>query len=190
MGRTGKLWASEHSGVVPDVITTAKSLGAGMPISAIIGRADIMEAPHPGGLGGTYSGNPLSCVAALAALDIITAPSFLARAQAVGERMRAALLAIQARHPALVGDVRGLGPMLAMELVRDPATKAPWMEATQAVTAAALKRGVIALRAGLFSNCVRLLPPLDIDDALVDEGMATLSAAVDDAVLAMGAARP
>jgi 4-aminobutyrate aminotransferase/(S)-3-amino-2-methylpropionate transaminase len=190
MGRTGKLWASEHSGVVPDVITTAKSLGAGMPISAIIGRADIMEAPHPGGLGGTYSGNPLSCVAALAALDIITAPSFLARAQAVGERMRAALLAIQARHPALIGDVRGLGPMLAMELVRDPATKAPWMEATQAVTAAALKRGVIALRAGLFSNCVRLLPPLDIDDALVDEGMATLSAAVDDAVLAMGAARP
>ena len=190
MGRTGRLWASEHSGVVPDVITTAKSLGAGMPISAIIGRADIMEAPHPGGLGGTYSGNPLSCVAALAALDIITAPSFLARAQAVGERMRAALLAIQARHPALIGDVRGLGPMLAMELVRDPATKAPWMEATQAVTAAALKRGVIALRAGLFSNCVRLLPPLDIDDALVDEGMATLSAAVDDAVLAMGAARP
>jgi 4-aminobutyrate aminotransferase/(S)-3-amino-2-methylpropionate transaminase len=176
--------------VVPDVITTAKSLGGGMPISAVIGRSDIMEAAHPGGLGGTYSGNPLSCVAALAALDLITAPGFLERAQAVGERLRAALEAIQGRHPALIGDVRGLGPMLAMELVRDPVSKAPFMEATQAVTAAALQRGVIALRAGLFSNCVRLLPPLNVSDALIDEAMTALSAAVDDAVAGLGSPRP
>lgn len=190
MGRTGKLWACDHAGVVPDVITTAKSLGGGMPISAVIGRSDIMEAAHPGGLGGTYSGNPLSCVAALAALDLITAPGFLDRAQGVGARLRAGLEAIQARHPGLVGDVRGLGPMLAMELVRDPVSKAPFMEATQAVTAAALQRGVIALRAGLFSNCVRLLPPLDVSDALIDEAMAALSAAVDDTVAGLGSARP
>jgi len=180
MGRTGKLWACEHAGVVPDMITTAKSLGAGMPISAVVGREDIMAAPHPGGLGGTYSGNPLSCVAALAALDEITRPEFLARATAVGERLRGHLETIQSRHPGLVGDVRGLGPMLAIELVKDPVTKAPWMEATQAVTARALQRGVIILRAGLFSNCVRLLPPLNISDGQIDEAMTVLSASFDD----------
>jgi len=180
MGRTGKLWASEHAGVVPDIITTAKSLGAGMPISAVVGREDIMAAPHPGGLGGTYSGNPLACVAALAALDEITKPEFLERAMAVGERMRGHLKNIQSRHPRLVGDVRGLGPMLAIELVKDPVTKAPWMEATQSITARALQYGVIILRAGLFSNCVRLLPPLNITDAQIDEAMNALSASFDD----------
>jgi 4-aminobutyrate aminotransferase/(S)-3-amino-2-methylpropionate transaminase len=186
MGRTGKLWACEHSGVVPDMITTAKSLGAGMPISAVIGREDIMAAPHPGGLGGTYSGNPLACVAALAALDEITKPAFLERATAVGERLRKHLLAIQARHPRLIGDVRGLGPMLAMELVKDTATKAPWMEATQAVTARALQLGVIILRAGLFSNCIRLLPPLNVTDAQIDEAMGVLSASFDDVAVTLG----
>jgi 4-aminobutyrate aminotransferase/(S)-3-amino-2-methylpropionate transaminase len=178
MGRTGKLWAIDHAAVVPDLITTAKSLGAGMPISAVIGRADVMEAPHPGGLGGTYSGNPLACVSALAALDLITDEAFLARARAVGTHMRARLHALQARHPRLLGDVRGLGPMLAMELVKDPVTKEPWMEATQAVNAATLERGVITIRAGLFSNCVRFLPPLDIDDAVLDEAFDVVDAAV------------
>lgn len=182
MGRTGKVWACEHAGVVPDIITTAKSLGAGMPISAIIGRAEIMSAPHPGGLGGTYSGNPLSCVAALAALDEITKPEFLARATAVGEQMRRHLETIQSRHPTVVGDVRGLGPMLAAELVKDPVTKAPWMEATQAVTARALQHGLIVLRAGLFSNCVRLLPPLNISDAQIEEAMHVLGVSFDEAV--------
>jgi 4-aminobutyrate aminotransferase/(S)-3-amino-2-methylpropionate transaminase len=178
MGRTGRLWAIEHSGVIPDLLTTAKSLGGGMPISAVIGRADVMEAPHPGGLGGTYSGNPLACVAALAAVDMITDDAFLARARAVGERLRARLEALQARHPRLIGDVRGVGPMLAMELVRDPATKEPWIEATQGVNAATLERGVITIRAGLFSNCVRFLPPLNIDDAVLDEAMDVVDAAV------------
>ena len=187
MGRTGRLWACEHSGVVPDLITTAKSLGAGMPISAIIGRADIMEAPHPGGLGGTYSGNPLACVAALAALDEITQPAFLARANALGERLHGRLKAIQAAHPRLVGDVRGLGPMLAMEMVKDPDTKEPWLEATQAVNAGTLLRGVITIRAGLFSNCVRLLPPLNMSDAEIDEAMDVLSDTVDAVALQLGA---
>lgn len=179
MGRTGKLWAIEHAGVVPDVITTAKSLAAGMPLSAVIGRADVMEAPHPGGLGGTYSGNPLACVAALAALDMIDTPEFLARATEVGRRLRARLDAMQSRHPQLIGDVRGLGPMLAMELVRDPHTREPWMEATQAVNAATLERGVITIRAGLFSNCVRFLPPLNITDAVLDEALDVVDQAVD-----------
>ncbi len=186
MGRTGTVFAIEHSGVVPDLLTTAKSLAAGMPLSAIVGRADVMSAPHPGGLGGTYSGNPLACVAALAALDVITDPAFLARATAVGERMRARLLRIQERTP-FVGDVRGLGPMLAMELVKDRETKEPWMEATQQVTAQALQRGVIALRAGLHSNCVRLLPPLTITDAEIDESFDVLDASVDAARGVLGA---
>ena len=135
MGRTGTLWAIEHSGVVPDMITTAKSLAAGMPLSAVVGPADVMDAPHPGGLGGTYSGNPLACVAALEAMDQISQPAFLERSAAVGDRLRNALEEIQAAHPSLIGDVRGLGSMLVMEFVKDPATKQPWMEATAAVTA-------------------------------------------------------
>jgi 4-aminobutyrate aminotransferase / (S)-3-amino-2-methylpropionate transaminase / 5-aminovalerate transaminase len=190
MGRTGKLWASEHSGVVPDLITTAKSLGGGMPISAVVGRAPVMEAPHPGGLGGTYSGNPLACVAALAALEEITDPTFLARATAIGEDLRTRLLAIQAAHPRLIGDVRGLGPMLAMELVKSTETKEPWLEATQAVNAGTLQRGVITIRAGLFSNCVRLLPPLNISNAELAEGMAVLSATVDAVAAQLGVAGP
>ena len=164
MGRTGKLWAVEHAEIVPDLLLTAKSLAGGLPLSAVVGRADVMQAPHPGGLGGTYSGNPLSCVAALAAMEIIRAPAFLRRATELGERLRARLLAIQARHPGWVGDVRGLGSMLALELVRDPNSKAPWVEATQAVNAETLQRGLITIRCGLFSNCVRFLPPLDLPD--------------------------
>ena len=187
MGRTGKLWAIDHSGVVPDLVTTAKSLAAGMPLSAVVGRAEVMEAPHPGGLGGTYSGNPLACVAALAALDEITDPAFLRRSAEVGHRLRQHLDEIQARHPRLIGDVRGLGSMLVMELVKDPDTKEPWMEATAAVTAATVKRGVITIRAGLFSNCVRFLPPLTITDDQLDEALIVVSEAVDEVAGELGA---
>lgn len=187
MGRTGKLWACDHAGVVPDLITTAKSLGAGMPISAVIGRAAVMDAPHPGGLGGTYSGNPLACVAALEAVATITAPGFLDRANEVGVRLRAGLDALQRRHPGLIGDVRGLGPMLAMELVRDPVTKTPAMEATQAINLETLQRGLITIRAGLFSNCVRLLPPLNITDAQIDESLEVLSESVFAVATRLGA---
>ncbi len=179
MGRTGRLWAIDHSGVVPDMITTAKSLAAGMPLSAVVGRAEIMDAPHPGGLGGTYSANPLACVAANEAIDTIATPEFLARSAEIGVRLRARLEGIQAAHPRLIGDVRGLGSMLVLEFVKDPLTKEPWMEATAAVTAETVKRGVITIRAGLFSNCVRFLPPLVISDAELDEAMDVVAASVD-----------
>jgi 4-aminobutyrate aminotransferase/(S)-3-amino-2-methylpropionate transaminase len=178
MGRTGKLFAIEHSGVVPDMVTTAKSLAAGMPLAAVTGRAELMDAPHPGGLGGTYSGNPLACVAAVGAMDTIRQPAFLDRAVAVGERLRGHLDQIQAEHPDLVGDVRGLGPMLVMELVTDAESKTPDVNATIAVTAATLERGVITIRAGLYSNCVRFLPPLTISDDEIDEAMAVVADAV------------
>jgi 4-aminobutyrate aminotransferase/(S)-3-amino-2-methylpropionate transaminase len=187
MGRTGTLWAIDHSGVIPDIVTTAKSLAAGMPLSAVVGRANVMDAPHPGGLGGTYSGNPLACVAALEAMDQISKPAFLERSAAIGQRLRSALDDIQAAHPRLVGDVRGLGSMLVMEFVKDPVTKQPWVEATAAVTAETVKRGVITIRAGLYSNCVRFLPPLDITDAQLDEALEVVAASVDQVAADLGA---
>ncbi len=185
MGRTGRLWAVEHAGVVPDLLVTAKSLGGGMPIAAVIGRAEVMDAPHPGGLGGTYSGNPLACVAALAAIEAITAPGFLERARAVGERMRGRLEALAARH-ACVGEVRGLGPMLALELVHDRDSKRPYPELVLRTTQEALRRGLIVIRAGLHANCLRLLPPLDVDDATIDEAMDVIDEALTAATEALG----
>jgi 4-aminobutyrate aminotransferase/(S)-3-amino-2-methylpropionate transaminase len=183
-GRTGRLFAVEHYDIVPDLIVTAKSLAAGMPLAAVTGRADIMDAPHPGGLGGTYSGNPLACVAAIEAINTIRQPEFLANAERVGSRIRRHLEALQADCP-LVGDVRGLGSMMVMELVTDRETKIPAAAETLQVVAEALKRGVITIRAGLYANGVRFLPPLTITDAQIDEGMA----AVADAVRAVDAAR-
>ncbi len=177
MGRTGQLWASTQLGVVPDLITTAKSLAAGMPLAAVVGRADIMDAPHPGGLGGTYSGNPLACVAALEALSTITSPNFLSRARQVGTRLREGLERIAAGCQ-YAGEVRGLGPMLAVEFVADRTTKEPFPELVLEITRQALARGLIVIRAGLYSNCIRLLPPLDLTDAEVDEGMSVLAEAV------------
>ncbi len=176
-GRTGKLFAIEHYGVQPDLMTTAKSLAAGMPLAAVTGRAEVMDAPHPGGLGGTYSGNPLACVAAINAIETIRQPSFLQRAEAVGQRLRQHLERIQADN-ALIGDVRGLGSMLVMELVLDRELKTPAPEQTLQVSAEALKRGVIVIRAGLYSNCIRFLPPLTITDAQIDEAMSVVAEAV------------
>ena len=180
-GRTGALFACEHYGVVPDLLVMAKSLAAGMPLAAVTGRAEVVDAPHPGGLGGTYSGNPLACAAALAAVAQIATPAFLARARAVGERLRAGLRRIEARYPN-VGEVRGLGAMLVLELVQERASKEPAPELTNAICAAALRRGLIVIRAGLFSNCVRFLPPLNISDAEIDEGLAVLEEAFGEVV--------
>jgi 4-aminobutyrate aminotransferase/(S)-3-amino-2-methylpropionate transaminase len=176
-GRTGKLFASEHYNVVPDIVITAKSLGGGMPLSAVTGRADIMDAPHPGGLGGTYSGNPLACAAAIEAIDIISQPEFLARANQVGDQIRACLNDLQTDIPH-IGDVRGLGPMLAMELVHDRDSKKPYPEIVQQITKTTLERGLITLRAGLYSNCVRFLPPLNIPDEQLHEGLDVFADAV------------
>ena len=182
MGRTGKLFAVEHYGIQPDLITSAKSLGAGLPISAVIGKAEIMDAPHPGGLGGTYSGSPLACAGAIEAVKTISEPGFLARATQIGERFREHLLAIKEENPH-VGDVRGLGPMLVLEFVQDRESKTPVSaQAVVAVTNAALKRGLIILRSGLFSNCIRLLPPLNLTDEQIDEGMTILAEAVREAM--------
>lgn len=179
MGRTGTVWAVEHSGVIPDLMTIAKSVAAGMPLSAVTGRAEMMDAPHPGGLGGTYSGNPLACVAALAAIDIVTQPEFLDHANRVGATMLSRLEKIQAAHPGIVGDVRGVGPMLVMEIVSDASTREPWMEGASAITAETVANGVITIRAGLYSNCVRFLPPLDISLDVLDEALDVVGAAVD-----------
>ena len=178
MGRTGRLFAMEHSGVVADVVTTAKSLAAGMPLGAVTGRAEIMDAAHPGGLGGTYSGNPLACAAALKAMDIIARPQFLEGATERGHLIRERLLKIQQQFPDLVGEVRGLGPMLAIEIVQDAASRRPCMESTAAITVETLKRGVITIRAGLYSNCVRFLPALDIPLEQLGEAMDVVEEAV------------
>ncbi|MCC6804206.1 MAG: 4-aminobutyrate--2-oxoglutarate transaminase [Anaerolineae bacterium] len=176
-GRTGKLFAVEHYGIVPDLIVTAKSIAAGMPLSAVTGRAEIMDAPHPGGLGGTYSGNPLACVAAIETIKMIREPEFLARAEAVGSRMRQHLVSLD-RESTLVDNVRGLGPMLLIELVTNPLSKTPAAQQTVDIVAEALRRGVVTIRAGLYSNCIRFLPPLNITDEQIDEGMAVIADAV------------
>ena len=178
MGRTGRLFAVEHYGLVPDLLVSGKSIAGGMPLAAVTGRAEIMDAPNPGGLGGTYSGNPVACAASLAAIDMLDSPAFQARAVEVGQRIRRQLERLQAEHPEVIGEVRGLGPMLAIELVRDPVSREPDAALTNLITAETLKRGLITIRAGLYSNCLRFLPALTIQDEQIDEGMAVLAEAV------------
>jgi 4-aminobutyrate aminotransferase / (S)-3-amino-2-methylpropionate transaminase / 5-aminovalerate transaminase len=175
-GRTGKLFAVEHSNVAPDLIVMAKSLAAGMPLAAVTGKAEIMDAPHAGGLGGTYSGNPLACVAAREAIDMITGEGFLDRANAVGARLRAGLEVIADQHPGFISEVRGLGPMLAIEIVKDGTTPDP--DSTLAINKATIAQGLITIRAGLYSNCVRFLPPLNITDDQIDEALGIIEKAV------------
>jgi 4-aminobutyrate aminotransferase / (S)-3-amino-2-methylpropionate transaminase / 5-aminovalerate transaminase len=180
MGRAGRWFAIEDEGVVPDIVLSAKSLGGGLPISAITGRAELMDSVHVGGLGGTYGGNPVAAAAALAVLDKIEAEGLLARSRAVGETIDGRLRALQDRFGE-VGDVRGRGAMRAMELVADRATKEPLDAATMtALGRSALERGLIVLTAGTYGNVVRLLPPVTIDDGLLDEGLGLLEEALAD----------
>ncbi len=179
MGRTGKLFSIEHSDVVPDIVTTAKSLGSGMPISAVTGRSDIMDSAHPGGLGGTYSANPVAAVAALETLALITDQAFLDRAVEMGRRLRVGLDSLAEKY-ACIADVRGLGPMLAIELVKDD-NLTPDPDLTLEITKGTLQRGLITIRAGLYSNCVRFLPPLTVTDAQVDEALAVLDDSIAEA---------
>ena len=169
-GRTGRMFAMEHFGVEPDLITVAKSIAAGLPLSGVIGRAAIMDGPHAGAIGGTYIGNPVAQAAALAVLDVFAQEGLVARAEDIGDRIREQMLAWQARWPQ-IGDVRGLGAMLAIELVRDPGTKEPAPELALATIDAALARGLILLKAGLYGNCIRVLCPLTIEDAVLDEAL-------------------
>ena len=178
MGRAGRWYAIEDEGVVPDIVLSAKSLGGGLPISAVTGRVELMDSVHVGGLGGTYGGNPVAAAAALAVLDKIEAEGLLDRSRAVGETIDGRLRAMQDRFGA-VGDVRGRGAMRAMELVADRATKEP-LDGTvmNALGRAALERGLIVLTAGTYGNVVRLLPPVTIDDGLLDEGLDLLEEAL------------
>ncbi|MGH9319796.1 MAG: aspartate aminotransferase family protein [Vicinamibacteria bacterium] len=177
MGRTGRLFAIEHYGIVPDLVTTAKSLGAGMPISAVTGRAEVLDAAHLGGVGGTYGGSPLACVAAIEAIETIRKPEFLARATEIGTLLQRRLAAWRERFP-LVGDARGLGPMQLVEFVRDRATKEPAPEEALAIIKRAVSRGLVLIRAGLYSNCIRLMPPLIAANDLYEEGLDVLEEAI------------
>jgi 4-aminobutyrate aminotransferase/(S)-3-amino-2-methylpropionate transaminase len=170
-GRTGRMFAMEHFGVEPDLVTVAKSIAAGLPLSGVIGRAEIMDGAHPGAIGGTYIGNPVAQAAALAVLDVIEDEGLVARAVVVGDRIREQMHAWQGRWSA-IGDVRGLGAMLALELVRDPDSKEPAPELAAEVIDAALVRGVILLKAGVHGNCIRVLCPLTIEEPVLDEALA------------------
>ncbi|WP_144761443.1 4-aminobutyrate--2-oxoglutarate transaminase [Curtobacterium sp. 9128] len=167
--RTGAMFASEHEGVVPDIVTTAKGIAGGLPLSAVTGRAEIMDSPHAGGLGGTYGGNPIACAAALAAIDAFEHDGLVDRAREIERILLDALHTAQRQDPR-IGDVRGRGAMIAMELV-DPATGDPDRGLTGRVVRYAFEHGVIALTAGTSGNVVRFLPPLAIDDALLAEGV-------------------
>jgi 4-aminobutyrate aminotransferase/(S)-3-amino-2-methylpropionate transaminase len=181
-GRTGRFFAMEHMGVEPDLVCVAKSIANGLPLSGVLGRAQIMDAPVPGGVGGTFVGNPVAQAAALAVLDVFEEEGLVERAERIGETIRGRMLAWQERHPR-IGDVRGLGAMLAIEYVRDPETKEPAPELALQVAEAAAQRGLLLLKAGTYSNCNRVLCPLVITDSELDEALSVWEEALD-AVLA------
>jgi 4-aminobutyrate aminotransferase len=168
VGRTGEVWAVDnHEGIEPDLLVSGKSLGGGLPLAAVTGRAELVDAVPPGGLGGTFGGNPLACAAAVAVLDLVSDADFLASARALGDKLRAGLDRVAAERPE-IGEVRGLGPMLAFEFAEQSPDRA------KAVVAAAFERGLILLSCGMRGNVIRLLPPLTLEDAEVDEGLAIL----------------
>jgi 4-aminobutyrate aminotransferase / (S)-3-amino-2-methylpropionate transaminase / 5-aminovalerate transaminase len=173
VGRTGPVWAVEHYGVEPDLLVSGKSLGGGLPLAGVTGRADLVDSVPPGGLGGTFGGNPVACAAAAAVLDEVVGEDFQRRARELGETIRAGLEGIAERVEA-VGDVRGLGPMQALELVGDRETKTPAGELAAVTTAAARERGLVLLSCGLYGNVLRVLVPLMIDDDDLGRGLEIL----------------
>jgi 4-aminobutyrate aminotransferase / (S)-3-amino-2-methylpropionate transaminase / 5-aminovalerate transaminase len=176
-GRTGKMYACEHSGVIPDMVVSAKSIGAGMPISAVTGKAEMMDAPHLGGVGGTYGGSPVTCVAAIETIKILQSASFLQRVNEVGEIIRKTLEGWKDKYQ-LIGDVRGIGAMRLVEFVKNRDSKEPDADATLEIIRDAVAHGLIMIRAGLFSNCIRLLPPIVITDEQLVEGLQVLGDAI------------
>src|SRR6266851_3408953 len=175
--RTGKWFASEHFGIEPDLITMAKSLGGGMPIAAVTGRAEIMDAPGVGALGGTFCGHPASCAAALAAIETIEKDGLLARSTAIGKHFEQRAQAWQKKWP-LIGEVRGLGGMCAIELVRDPQTREPADTETKAIAKFCYEHGLITITAGTFNNVIRILVPLIVTDEQLNEGLGVIEAAL------------
>jgi 4-aminobutyrate aminotransferase len=173
-GRTGTMWAIERYDVEPDLLVSGKTLGGGLPLAGVTGRADLMDAPHPGGLGGTFGGNPVACAAALAVLDELSAPGFRERADQIAKLLHTRLDEIAAKH-AIVGEVRGLGAMLALELTEQNG------DAAKAVTTAAREKGLVLLSCGLYGNVIRLLPPLSATDEELERGLGILEEALGDA---------
>ena len=178
-GRTGTLFAAEQLGFEPDLVTMAKGLGGGLPLAAVVGRAELMDAPAVGGIGGTYGGNPVACAAALAVLDLFADGSLLERSRRIGEVLAARLEAWRSRFPR-IGDARGLGPMRALEFVRDRATKEPDKEAAGALARWCWERGLVVLTAGTHGSVVRLLVPLPVSDGDLAEGLAIMEAGLED----------
>jgi len=172
-GRTGKMFAIEHFGVEPDIILTAKSLAGGLPLAGVTGKAEIMDAPHVGGLGGTYGGNPLACRAALAVIETFERENLLDRAEAIGRKVMDRFKKMQEKHE-IIGDVRGVGAMVAMELVKDQATKEPAKDETGQLVKKCYEKGLITISAGTHGNVMRVLMPLVITDAQLDKGLAIL----------------
>jgi 4-aminobutyrate aminotransferase len=183
IGRTGPMWAIEHYGVEPDLMTTGKSLGGGLPLAGVTGSAEIMDTVHPGGLGGTFGGNPVACAAAATVLDTVADDAFRARSAELGTRIQARLEDIAARVDA-IGDVRGLGPMLAIELVEDRRTKAPAAGLAAATVAAARERGLLLLACGIYSNVIRILVPLVVADEDLERGLDALEESLSAALAA------
>jgi 4-aminobutyrate aminotransferase / (S)-3-amino-2-methylpropionate transaminase / 5-aminovalerate transaminase len=176
-GRTGRMFAMEHFDVEPDLVVVAKSIAGGLPLSGVIGRAEIVDAAHEGAIGGTFIGNPVALAGALAVLDVFEEEDLVARAVTLGAAIRERMLAWQSRWPR-IGDVRGLGAMLAIELVRDPETREPAPELAVAVVQEALQRGLILLKAGVYGNCIRVLCPLTTSDVELEEGLGVFEEAL------------
>jgi 4-aminobutyrate aminotransferase/(S)-3-amino-2-methylpropionate transaminase len=173
MGRTGKMFAIEHYGVEPDMMIVAKSFAAGMPIASVLGKAEIMGSVHPFGVGGTYGANALCCSAALAVMDIFEEENLLEQSQKLGEKVRQRFDAFKEQFE-IIGDVRGLGPMLALELVKDRETKEPADEAAKALVQSCLEKGLIVLACGTYGNVIRILMPLNIGEAELEKGLAIM----------------
>jgi 4-aminobutyrate aminotransferase / (S)-3-amino-2-methylpropionate transaminase / 5-aminovalerate transaminase len=171
-GRTGTVWAIERLGVEPDLLVSGKTLGGGLPLAAVTGRADVMDAVHPGGLGGTFGGNPVACAAGLAVLEELTATGFRERAEQIATLLRTRLDEIAAKHSDVIGEVRGLGSMLALELRELNG------DASRAVTTAAREKGLVLLSCGLYGNVIRLLPPLSATDEELEKGLSILDEAL------------
>jgi 4-aminobutyrate aminotransferase/(S)-3-amino-2-methylpropionate transaminase len=178
-GRTGRMFAFQHAGIEPDLVTIAKSIAGGLPLSAVVGKAEFMDAPLPGGLGGTFAGNPLACAAGLAVLEVFEREDLVARAAAIGGQLREGLLALQNRFPS-IGDVRGLGAMLAIELVQDRETKVPDPANAQKVLDAARERGLLLLKCGPHKNVLRFLPPLVATSEDIALGTEIAAAAMEE----------
>jgi len=175
--RTGRMFAIERSGIEPDLMTLAKSLAGGFPLAAVVGKASIMDAPGPGGLGGTYAGSPIACAAGLAVLEVIESENLCGRAEAIGATLTSALRELQRELPA-IGDVRGLGAMVAIELVRNRDPHAPDADLTKALVKRAAEKGLVILSCGLYGNVIRFLVPLTASDAIVREGLAIVAASL------------